>query len=383
MIGFDVSKEWIIVSSPDTPAAEKAAEELSRSMGLLRGRAGLSQKAPPIQSAAGKGAESGFSIRLGVRDTDREKNGFSWRFGKERLEIEGESGRGLCNGVFDFLSALGFRWPGPGEEVLPDAGGAKGAEYGLAESYASRPSGPDSVRRRLVFRGEPSPLWKPLVLWAARRQIDTLVFSLRGAALGAEAEGGRLFSKRFAGSLRKCGSSSEELLDLAERYAMTVELGGWDLSFLVPRRYFLFHKDMFRMDAGKRDKRHNFCPTSPESIKILQEEAEKVFRSHPNIGVYHLWPDSGHEKAWCSCPTCRAFTLEEQNRIAVNAAAFALAKVNPGARISFYENPLRKGNIEPRANLFRIHCLPGEAGAEAGGWFVEPRTDGKPGRAGG
>jgi hypothetical protein len=127
---------------------------------------------------------------------------------------------------------------------------------------------------------------------------------------------------------------------------------------------------MFRMDSGKRDKEHNFCPTDPDTIRLIKSEAEKIFRSYPDITVYHLWPDLGYEKAWCSCPTCRAFTLEEQNRIAVNAAADTLADINPQGRISYYENPSQKGGIALRSNLFRVHCLPGDSGAEAGGWFL-------------
>jgi hypothetical protein len=178
---------------------------------------------------------------------------------------------------------------------------------------------------------------------------------------------------------QKKSYSSEELLNLAENYAMTIELGGWDLSLLVPRRYFFLHQEMFRMDSGKRDKNYNFCPTAPDTIRLLKSEAEHIFRSYPDIAVYHLWPDLGHEKTWCSCPTCRAFTLEEQNRIAVNAAADALADINPQGRISYYENPPKKGDIAIRPNLFRVQCLPGDLGAEAGGWFLSKIADKKDG----
>ncbi|MDR2518425.1 MAG: DUF4838 domain-containing protein [Spirochaetaceae bacterium] len=377
MIGFDVSKEWAITVSPDTPNTEKAAGELSHYIGLLRRQAGLSQKPPALKRAGEKAPDSGYCILLAAQDQDRDKNGFSWRFRKDRLEIDGESDRGLYRGVFDFLGALGFRWPGPDKEELPPLAGAKPPEYALKESYASHPSGQDTIRRRLIFpapsrKDQKNQNLKPLITWAGRNQIDTLVFSLRTVSLAPASGPGerQFFSKTFAKRCKQAGTSAEELLALAERWAMTVELGGWDLSFLVPRRYFLFHRDMFRMDSGQRDKRHNFCPTAPDTIKTLQAEAGKLFQAHPEIKVYHLWPDAGHEKAWCSCPTCRAFTLEEQNRIAVNAAADALAKINPAARLSFYENPSRKGNIEARANLFRIQCLPGEAGAEEGGWFL-------------
>jgi hypothetical protein len=56
--------------------------------------------------------------------------------------------------------------------------------------------------------------------------------------------------------------------------------------------------------------------------------------------------------------------------MAVNAIADVLVEINPNARISYYENPPRKSVIEVRSSLFRITCLPGEYGAEAGGWFI-------------
>lgn len=374
MISFDISKEWIICIPPDIPAAKKAAEDLSHYIDLLRRQSGLPQKPLPIKAISENASDRGmFTIFLQVQRDGREKNGFSWRVGKERAEINGESDRGICNGVFDFLAALGFNWPEPDQETLPPLNKIKPQEYILKESYAYHHSGDDTIRRRLLFsRKTTSKKWKSLIVWAVRNQIDTLVFSLQNPILENKDDSKRrkFFIKPFQKIFKNSHHSPQELLDLAESYAMTIELGGWDISLLVPRRYFLFNRDIFRMDAGKRDKEHNFCPTAPDTIKLLKNEAAKVFRSHPEITVYHLWPDMGYEKTWCSCPACRAFTLEEQNRMAVTAAADTLAEINPHGRISYYENPSRKGDMELRPNLFRVTCLPGEAGAEASGWFL-------------
>ncbi|MDR0567911.1 MAG: DUF4838 domain-containing protein [Spirochaetaceae bacterium] len=376
MISFDVSKEWVIRIPTGIPAVKQAAEDLSHYIGLLQTRSKSERKPPFLKDMSEKSPDSpGAVIRLLVRQETREKNGFSWRLGKEGIEITGESDRGLCNGVFAFLAALGFAWPEPDKELLPALGNAKTQEYTLRENYAYQPSSPDTIRRRLLFGREgPTKKWKSLILWAARNQIDTLVFSIRSAIPDKDTPNGNFFSKSFQKAFKKLSGSPQELLALAESYAMTIELGGWDLSIFVPRRYYLFNREIFRMDAGKRDKEHNFCPTAPDTIRLLKSESAKVFRSHPEILIYHLWPDFGHEKAWCSCPTCRAFTVEEQNRIAVNAVADTLAQINPHGRISYYENPPRKGDIEARPNLFRVNCLPGETGAEAGGWFISGST---------
>jgi hypothetical protein len=147
-------------------------------------------------------------------------------------------------------------------------------------------------------------------------------------------------------------SQGESFRSLAAQYALFLEAGGWALSLLVPRRYFFRRRECFRMEGGKRIREFNFCPTNPETIRILREEAGKFFRSHPEVRVFHLWPDQGYEKTWCACPSCRAFTPEEQNRIAVNAAADVLLGINPQARLSFYENSDEPGTIAARVNMF-------------------------------
>jgi hypothetical protein len=124
------------------------------------------------------------------------------------------------------------------------------------------------------------------------------------------------------------------------------------------------------MVSGKRVKAVNFCPTAPDTIKTLSKEAENFFLNKTEINVFHLWPDRGHERMWCSCPTCRAFTPEEQNRIAINVVADVLLTIKPKAYLSYYEASSEKTDIFLRPNVFRVSRLPGERGAEAGGWFL-------------
>ena len=135
---------------------------------------------------------------------------------------------------------------------------------------------------------------------------------------------------------------------------LAAEAGGWVMSLLLPRRRYFFHRDLFRMEGGKRKTKTHFCPTSPETIAILRQEGEKIFRSAGKIEVFHLWPDKGEERTWCSCPTCRAFTHAEQNRMAVNAIADALAGIKPNALLSYYEEPGEDSEMPLRPNVFRI-----------------------------
>jgi hypothetical protein len=210
-----------------------------------------------------------------------------------------------------------------------------------------------------VITGEtPLKIREQAVLWAVRNRIDALVLPLQDKA--------SLWS-RIAGSPRR---NREKLLLMAKDYDLAVEAGGWELSLLVPRKNYSFHREMFRMEAGRRVREYNFCPTNPDALAVIKREAERRFRENPEAGIFHLWPDRGREFAWCSCPTCRAFTREEQNRIAVNAAADVLAGTAPGSLVSYYGTAGEPGAIPSRPNMFALPVLPGEAGAEEKGLFL-------------
>jgi len=346
MAYFDVSKQWTVLALPEV---WRAAEDLARCVGLLRKRAGLPPAPAPLVDAAAEAPPPGVPIVvLNAEDARGSRggaaaggrNGFTWRAGSERAEIYGESPRGLCNGVYDFLAALGLSWPAPGREILPPP--PDGSAYPLSTAGAYRPSRDRSWRRVVAPAGHPA-LSAPggpaaLCAWAARNRVDSLVVPLRYAARAARA-GARLNPDRG--------------------FALSLEAGGWEMSRLAPRRLFLFHPDFFRMEEGRRRRRINFCPTSPGMVRALMAEAERRFRAAPSfIRLFHLWPDRGHEEDWCSCPSCRAFTPAEQNRVACNAAADALARVNPGARLAFYEPDGEDAEIPLRPNLVRLERLP-------------------------
>jgi hypothetical protein len=347
---FDVSKPWVILVDSEELAVKNAATELVHYIELLRSGVLLNQKPPLIiEMKEIPSANPGPLIIL--RCGTNGGNGFSWNMERERLEMSGDSLRGLYNALFDFLVAVGFRWPRPNQEYLPPKDKAMPHVYTLRDSFCYHASDLDVAHcKRLLFDKQVSlsglNSW---TMWAARNQIDALVFSLKSKAFST-------FWVKIVGIVR--------------RYGISIEAGGWNLPGLVPRSQFLFHQDMFRMTDGKRDKKVNFCPTSPDTIKTLSKEARKVFASQSETKVFHLWPSRGHEQDWCSCPTCRAFTPEELNRIAVNAAADVLLSVNPDARLSYYEASSEKTDIALRPNVFRVSRLPGESGAEAGGWFL-------------
>jgi hypothetical protein len=346
MAVFDVSKDWVILV-PAPAAVRNAAEDMARCFDLLRRLAGLSGKRPPLLDAEGPAPDDTVPVILlnAGEDAEWERCGFTWRAGAERIEIYGDSSRGLCNGIYDFLSALGIAWQAPGREELPAAPEGYPGErvlFPLRDKGAYAGSDPSRLERKRLLVPAAMRLneIEALIPWAARNRIDTLIFSL----------GDRTFRSRGA-DIRKA----------AEAYAVIIERGGWDLSLLLPRRLFLFHRELFRMVSGRRVKDSHFCPTNPDTIRIIMAEVGKRFRTAGNTRVFHLWPEGGKEDAWCSCPSCRAFTPAEQYRIALNTVADALSAAGSPARLSYYEAAGEEeavSGVAPRPRLFRLGELP-------------------------
>jgi len=180
-----------------------------------------------------------------------------------------------------------------------------------------------------------------IIKTAVENNYDTLVFSLD--------------DKFF-----KSKSRNQKYIKLIKHHSFNIEAGGRDFSLLVPRRLFLLHRGLFRMEQGKRKAAHHFCPTNPKTTAIIGENASILFaRTMREVTVpriFHLLPDEGHENTWCACPACRAFSFSEQNIIAVSTAADALAKLDPEALIFYHDfgsdssNEGGAARITPRKN---------------------------------
>ena len=374
MAMFDASKEWIVFLPPDIPEVKKAVGDLVRCIGVLatlqetglqeaRGTIasnGATQKTPVIVNAF-ESAPSGEDAIIIVNSEalGAQQNGFMWRAEPKRVEIHGESGRGLCNGIYSFLSSLGISWPAPKQEKFPSAaiknplGSSSRASQGftLSNSRANEPSRYEGENpaaapwRRFVFAGKKEirvflKRSEAFAAWAARRRYDALVFPL--AAFTSISMGRKI----------------REVMKSAGEYGISIEAGGHDLSSLVPRRFFFLHKDYFRMEEGRRKKAHHFCPTCPGTLRLIAREGGKLFQAAGETKVFHLWPDKGAERIWCSCPSCRAFTPVEQNSIAVNAAADVLASINPNASVTCFEKSGERGNVPLRQNIVGMERLP-------------------------
>ena len=176
---------------------------------------------------------------------------------------------------------------------------------------------------------------------AAANRYDTLVFSLD--------------DKFF-----KSKNRNQKYIKLMKYHSFNIEAGGRDFSLLLPRRLFLFHRGLFRMEGGKRKLVPHFCPTNHKTTAVISERAHALFaRAMKEVTVpriFHLLPDEGQETLWCACPACRAFSPEEQNLIAVNTASDALAKLDPDALLAYFDFGAegKAEGITPRKNTFRF-----------------------------
>ncbi|MDR2807685.1 MAG: hypothetical protein LBB43_01610 [Spirochaetaceae bacterium] len=353
---FDVCKPWIILVSVRVRISSSVAAELAHYLDVLRRQAGnTTLKMPAVKEVSNVPAGMDIPvIFLDSADYRYEYNGYSWRIGSDRVEIYGESRRGLCNGVFDFLANLGIQWDDPDKEILPKPQADRTGIYSVDSLSAYCPSSEHISRRRaLVIKSKLSiKKQEKLLCWAVRNKIDTVIFSLYYAhkALRCKKNPLPFFFKK--------------VIRLAEEYAFIIEWGGWDMPILIPRRYYLFKPDMFRMDQGKRIKDCNFCPSSPEAIALISKRAQKLLRIFPNVEVYHIWADQGHERNWCSCPSCRAFSIEEQNRIACITVSDVLSDVNPRAHLCYIETSNEQHNIELRPNMVKLTHFPSKVGAD-------------------
>jgi hypothetical protein len=350
---FDVSKPWVILVPGGAVFQQRAANEVAAHIAFLRQRSGMGEEAPHIVEGDKKEKDTPIIV-LSCQDAGRGSPGFFWRIDKDRLDLHGDSLRGLWNAVFDFLAALGFRWPSPGRELIPEADDTPGL-YPLSArgNYRSSISTLEERKRLLLGTqemGRPWSAWEGLrakILWGIQQGIDALIVPLgffRERPL-----------ERLLGIKRR---RIEDLQRMAEAYAFYIEEGGWELSRLVPRRYFLIRRDMFRMEGGERLSAYNFCPSNPKTLAVIRRESRRFFSIKSKTRVFHLWPDRNHASDWCSCPSCRAFSPTEQNRIAVAAAADVLEKIRYGAKLSYLENSDAEGDIKTRLNMFRITSLP-------------------------
>ncbi|MFA6505335.1 MAG: hypothetical protein WCT14_04510, partial [Treponemataceae bacterium] len=226
---FDISKAWVILAAVSEaeagrPIEKKAARELALWLGELRARTIAAIAKVPIPVMASDGPSPDEDTPIIVLNAGDASDGFSWRVGETRVEIYGDSPKGLLNGVYDFLGALGFAWEQAGKPRFPvGKDGSASTVFQLSRSGAYKKP---ALADRSVFPEEKKGESRfELIALAARNKADAVHF-LSGV--------------------------SKAEFDEAHSFGVEVELDGPSTRILVPRVLFLFKRDLFRMESGRR-----------------------------------------------------------------------------------------------------------------------------------
>lgn len=317
---LDFSQQWWIVSGEALAgSAAFAADELCSVIGRMDGCAAPlmgdeSRGERIIVLDAGRGGESD---RPGGRSRGLR---YSWRAATDRVELYGEDSAALLACAYDFLGALGARWVEPGLEGERLPAGPR-----LELSIAGRGSASDALPATLILgHGCFLERWEDYLLWAARSGYSSVFVHTTpdDPALGAAPE--TLYE-----ALR------EGIADCAARLGLCLELGGHCLSSLLPRKLFEAEPELFREKDGARAPDANFCPSNERSLALVAEAFAARAAAHPEIRVFHAWPDDLPGGGWCSCSSCAALGAAAQSLRVMKALSAALAKARPDASLSF------------------------------------------------
>jgi hypothetical protein len=155
-----------------------------------------------------------------------------------------------------------------------------------------------------------------------------------------------------------------ELLPLADKLGLRMEIGGHGFSKLLPRELFDDNPELFRMFQpedfnGRRMADSNLCVTNPKTKQIVRENFGKKLAESKGAYAMHLWPDDLPAGGWCLCPSCRAFSAEDQATIAMKIVADEAKALGNDMKIPFlaYHDTMTPGpEIDVSDNMFLLYA---------------------------
>jgi len=251
-----------------------------------------------------------------LADEIGETDGYSIHVTNSGISISGALPKGVLNGVYDLAEQLGylFLMPGNAGEWAPET--IKDLSCGNVVKIP-----------RFPFRG---------VFWEKRCEDYTVEEWLRFYA--------KLKFNALAYDDFNC-------LELTEELGLRFEIGGHGLSKLLPRTLFDTDPAMFRMFQpedfrGKRTNDSNFCVNNPSSRKVVKDNFRQKLREAAGCHALHAWADDLPAGGWCLCPSCRAFTPEDQAMLSMRILAETACEELSNIRIPFlaYHDTLFPGN---------------------------------------
>jgi hypothetical protein len=328
----------VLVSSDD-PVLLHAAAELRDH---LASQSGGSQTIPVRLEAVSAGGD-GFEIHARA----------------DGVRIDGDSSRGVLNGVYWLLEQLGWLWVKPGGDGTRFRAGQT-LEEGV---YRETPLFP---RRTLILGNDAlHDQWPDWLEFASRNRCNSIFFhdtppsvlGRGGAQRPADADGIAADGKGWL--FERWDQEGGHILAECGRRAMTVQFGGHHLPALLRRELFDEHPDWFPERHGERDRRYNLCTSSAGARAEVLARARDFFDRFRGAHVYHLWADDIRGGGWCECASCAGFSPSDQALRATNVLAGALAATAPEACIAHlaYHDTIAPPSAEqPAANVSALYA---------------------------
>jgi hypothetical protein len=288
-VELDLSRGCRLAGDLSAPAAALAGAELGEALG--RGPDGA------IEIALSHGHGPG--------------DGFRRRARPGRLEMLGDSPRGLLFAAYATLQELGMSWPWPGQRS------ALGGTARLARDETADAPG---LQGRCLVLGERALVehaddW---IIWSARNRLNHLFVhvSTKRDPVGAAPEA--VWRER-----------RREAVALARERGMTIEHGGHLLPELLPRA------EIRALAEGRKPG------------EAVRRRIERHVRAHPEADVLHLW---GADRP----PGARGEEASNAALRTANALAAVAEHTRPGTEVPFlayHDTEEVPRGVRPRGNV--------------------------------
>ena len=244
--------------------------------------------------------------------------------------LVGKAPRGALNAVYTFLETrLGFHWPEPGEEFVPNVSEPKfdGLEI------VSNPAFP---YRGIAIHGRcGGEFFAKLADWLAKNRLN----------------GFQVFCGHYD-QLRP-----KALPEIIKR-GLFPNIGGHSRGYFFPSdTYFKEHPEYFALVGGQRQAHTQLCYSNLASVPEYAANVVKFAKERPEIGMVSLWPEDGY--GFCECDLCKSKSPTDVILNYANALATVIGKELPELKCEFlsyilYTVPPQ--TIKPVPNLVPTYC---------------------------
>lgn len=158
-----------------------------------------------------------------------------------------------------------------------------------------------------------------------------------------------------------CGKdyTSQEYLDFKQYCideGLDFEYEDHGMTWLLPRELYDTNPEYFRMTPeGQRVKDGNGCPSNPEALKVIHENAKLYAETvrRPTNHRYYFWLFDGGDI--CHCEKCEGLSASDQGLMFENEVIKALREVDPEAQLAhlaYHSTTPAPVKVKPEEGIF-------------------------------